>query len=134
MDFKIIQDQEHFPLRGADQTIHKLDESVLVHRFLIKHKTNIALAADCRDHIDPLPFRLYWQNGRVTFGREAALYRFTIAYTSFVTPIDHCILRFGSPGNRRIFFLFPSLDAHRILLPGALRRTLAAQAPAPHIV
>ena len=73
VDFKIIQDQEHFPLRGANQTIHKLDESVLVHRFLIKHKTNIALTADCRDHIDPLPFRLYWQNGRVTLGREASL-------------------------------------------------------------
>ena len=57
MNLQIVQDQEHFLLRSTDQTL-------LVHAVLIEHKTNLALAADCRNHIYPLTPGLHWQHGR----------------------------------------------------------------------
>ena len=60
VDLQIIQNQEHFPLRGTHQLHHEPDQPLLVHRFLIDHKANMTLAVNCRDHIDPLPFCLHW--------------------------------------------------------------------------
>ena len=134
MDLQIVQNQEHFPLRSADQTLHEADQPLLVHGVRIEHKTNLALAADCRDHIDPLSFGFHPQHRRTAFRRKAALYDFTVAYASLICPIDDGILCFCASCNSRIFFAFPSSDALRILFPGALRRTLAAHAPAFHVV
>ena len=41
MDLQIVQNQEHFPLRSADQTLHKADQPLLVHGVRIEHKTNL---------------------------------------------------------------------------------------------
>lgn len=64
MNLKIIQNQEHLLFRGTDQTLHKADQPLLVHRVLIDHKADITLVADCGDHIDPLPLRLHRQHWR----------------------------------------------------------------------
>lgn len=48
MNLKIIQNQEHLLFRGTDQTLHKADQPLLVHRVLIDHKADITLVADCR--------------------------------------------------------------------------------------
>ena len=65
VDLQIIQNQEHFPLRGAHQSLHEPNQPLLVHRILIEHKANMTLAVDRRDHIDPLPFRLHRQHRRM---------------------------------------------------------------------
>ena len=97
MDLQIVQNQEHFPLRSADQTLHEADQPLLVHSVLIDHKTNLALAADCGDHIDPLTLRLHRQHGRTPLRGKAALYDFTVAYASPIGPIDDGILCFRTP-------------------------------------
>ena len=51
----IIQNREDLLRRGTDQPL-------LVHDILIDHKASLPLAADSRDHIDPLPLRLHWQH------------------------------------------------------------------------
>lgn len=134
MELQIVQNQEHFPLRSADQTLHEADQPLLVHGFRIEHKTNLALAADCRDHIDPLSFGFHRQHRRTAFRRKAALYDFTVAYAGLICPIDVRILCFRTPCNSGIFLTFPPLDTRRILFSGTLRRTLAAHAPALHVV
>ena len=134
MDLQIVQNQEHFPLRSADQTLHEADQPLLVHGVRIEHKTNLALAADCRDHIDPLSFGFHRQHRRTAFRRKAALYDFTVAYAGLICPIDVRILCFRTPCNSGIFLTFPPLDTRRILFSGTLRRTLAAHAPALHVV
>ena len=68
MDLQIVQDQEYFLFRGADQTFHESDQPLLVHGVLIDHKTNLALTADRRSHIDPLPLRFYRQYRRTAPG------------------------------------------------------------------
>ena len=40
--------------RCAHQPLHETDQPLLVHGVLINHETDAALAADGRDHIDPL--------------------------------------------------------------------------------
>ena len=94
MNLQIVQNQEHFPLRTADKTLHEADQSLLVHGVLVDHKTDFPLLADRRDHIDPLSFRFHWQHWRTTLGRKTALYYFTVAYTSLICPIDIGILCF----------------------------------------
>lgn len=134
VNLQIIQNQEHFLLRGTDQTLHEANEPLLVHGVLIDHKTDIALAADRRDHIDSLPLRLYWQYGRPALGRKAALYYLAVAYPCLIRPINDGIFCFRTPCNSRILLLFPPSDAIRILFPRALHRSLAAHAPALHVV
>ena len=134
MDLQIVQNQEHFPLRSADQTLHEADQPLLVHGVRIDHKTNLALAADRRDHIDPLSFGFHRQHRRTAFRRKAALYDFTVAYAGLICPIDVRILCFRTPCNSGIFLTLPPLDARRILFPRTLRRTLAAHSPASHIL
>ena len=51
---------------------------------LIEHKTNLALTADCGEHIDPLPLCFHRQYGRTAFRGKAALYNFTVAYSSLI--------------------------------------------------
>ena len=92
MDLQVVQDQEYFLFRGADQALHKSDQPLLVHGVLIDHKTDLALTADRRNHIDPLPLRLHRQHWRTALGRKAALYDFTVAYASLIGPIDDGIL------------------------------------------
>ena len=106
----------------------------MVHRILIDHEANLALAVGCGDHIHPLPLRFHWQHWRMAFRRKAALHHFTIAYTRFVAPVDIRILSLCTRCNGRIFLILPPLDALRILFPGTLRWTLAAHTPAPHII
>jgi hypothetical protein len=43
MDLQIVQNQEHFPLRSADQTLHEADQPLLVHGVRIEHKTNLMM-------------------------------------------------------------------------------------------
>ena len=97
MDLQVVQAQENFLSRGADQALHKADQPLLVHGVLIEHKTDLALTADCRNHIDPLPLRLHRQHWRTALGRKAALYDFTVAYASLIGPIDYGILRLRTP-------------------------------------
>ena len=97
MDLQIIQNQEHFPLRAVDQTLHEADQTLLIHGILIDHKTNLPLTADRRNHIDPLAFRLHRQHGRMALGGKATLYDLAVAYTSFICPVDDRILRFCTP-------------------------------------
>ena len=97
MDLQIVQDQEHFLLRSTNQTIHKTNQPLLVHGVLIDHKANLALTADCRNHIDPPPLRLYWQHGRTALRGKAALYDFTIAYTGLIGPIENDVFCFHPP-------------------------------------
>ena len=97
MDLQIVQNQEHFSLRSADQTRHEADQAPLVHGVRIDHKTNLALTADRRDHIDPLSFGFHRQYRRTAFRRKAALYDFTVAYASLIGPIDYGILRLRTP-------------------------------------
>ena len=68
MDLQIVQNQEHFPFRAADQTLQEADQALLVHGVLINHKTNFPLTADRRDPIDSLSFRFHWQHWRTTLG------------------------------------------------------------------
>ena len=68
MDLQVIQNQEYLLLRRTNQPLHKLDQSLLVHGILINHKAHLALAADGRDHIDPLPFRLHGKYRRTALG------------------------------------------------------------------
>ena len=68
MNLQIVQNQEHFPLRAANQTLHEADETLLVHGIPIDHKADLPLAVECRDHIDPMPLRLHWQHGRTSLG------------------------------------------------------------------
>ena len=70
---------------------------LLVHGVLIDHKTNLALAADRRDHIDPLPRRLHRQHGRTALWGKAALYNFTVAYAGLTGPIEDGIFCFRAP-------------------------------------
>lgn len=83
MDFQIIQNQEHFPLRCADQALHKLDQPPLIHGVLIDHEAHIALAADRREHIDSFPLCFHWQHRRLTLGSKA---RSTIS--QLLTPVS----------------------------------------------
>ena len=94
MDLQIVQDQKHFLPRGANQTFHEADQPLLVHGVLIEHKTNLALAADCGDHIDPLPLRFHRKHWRPALGRIAALYDLAVAYASLIRPIDDGVLCF----------------------------------------
>ncbi len=94
MDLQVVQDQEHFLLRGTDQTLHEADQPLLVHGVLINHKTNLALAAERRNHIDPPPFRLHRQHRRTALRGKAALYNFTVAYAGLIGPIEDGILCF----------------------------------------
>lgn len=89
MNLQVIQNQEHFPLRRADQTLHKLDQPPLVHGVLIDHETHMALAADCRKHIDPFPLCFHRQNRWPALGGESPFHRLTIAHPGFVPPINH---------------------------------------------
>ena len=68
MDLQIVQDQEYFLFRGADQTFHESDQPLLVHGVLIDHKLDFALTVDCGEHIDPLPLRFYRQYRRTAPG------------------------------------------------------------------
>ena len=61
---------------------------------LIDHKTNLALTADCGEHIDPLTLRFHWQHGRTAFQGKAALYDVTVAYAGLIRLIDEGILCF----------------------------------------
>ena len=65
MDLQIVQDQKHLLFGGTNQALHKLDQPLLVHGVLIDHKPDLALTADRRDHIDPLPLRFHRQQGRM---------------------------------------------------------------------
>lgn len=134
MNPQIIQNQKYFLLRTADQTLHETDHPLLVHGILVDHKADIALVADGRDHIDPLPLRLYRQHGKAALKRKTALYDFTVAYPCLICPIDDAILCFCTPCNRRILLIFSPLDALRILPPRTLRRALATHSPALHVV
>ena len=60
-----VQDQKHLLFGGTNQALHKLDQPLLVHGVLIDHKPDLALTADRRDHIDPLPLRFHRQHGRM---------------------------------------------------------------------
>ncbi len=134
MNFQIVQDQEHFSLWITDQTRHEADQTLLVHAVRIEHKTNLALAADCRNHIDPLPLGFHQQYRRTALRWKAALDDFAVAYASFIGPIDDGVFCFCTLWNSGIFLILPPLDAVRILFSRTLRRTLAAHAPALHVV
>lgn len=97
MNLQVIQNQEHLPLRRADQALHKLDQPPLIHGVLIDHETHIALAADCRKHIDPFPFCFHRQHRRLSFGCKAPLHRFAVAHASLIRPIYVGILCFCAP-------------------------------------
>ena len=129
-----IQNQEHVLLRCAHQPLHETDQPLLVHGVLINHEPDAALAADGRDHIDPLPVRLHWQHGRTTLRGEAAFYYVAVAYPSLICPIDDGVFRFRTLQNSGIFLVFPPLDARRLLSPRTLHRALAAHAPALHVI
>lgn len=92
MNLQIVQNQEHFPFRAADQTLQEADQPLLVHGVLINHEADFPLTVEGRDHIDPLSFRFHWQHRRTALGRKPALYYFTVAYTSLICPIDIGIL------------------------------------------
>lgn len=134
MNLQIIQDQKYFFLRCTDQAAHKSNQTLLVHGFLIQHKTYIPLTGQSGDHIEPLLPGLYRQHRRMPLGSKTAFVVFTIADPGFIAPVDDSVLFLGALSYGGIFLLFPPLDAGKILFPGALHRTLAAQAPAPHIV
>ena len=134
MNLQIVQNQEHFPFRAADQTLQEADQPLLIHGVLINHKTDFPLTAKGGDHIDPLSFGFHWQNRRPAFGRKTTLYYFTVAYSSLICPIDIGLLCFRTLCNFRVVFTYPLLNAFRVLFSGALRRTLAAHPPAFHIV
>ena len=74
MNLKVIQNQEHFLFWGTDQTLYEAGQLLLVHGVLIDHKADINLAVDCRNHIDPPPFRLHWQHRRVSLRWKAVLH------------------------------------------------------------
>lgn len=82
---------------GIDQALHKSDQPLLVHGVLIDHKTDLALTADRRNHIDPLPLRLHRQHWRTALGRKATFNDLTVAYASLIGPIDYGILRLRTP-------------------------------------
>ena len=65
MDLLFRSDQKHLLFGGTNQALHKLDQPLLVHGVLIDHKPDLALTADRRDHIDPLPLRFHRQHGRM---------------------------------------------------------------------
>ena len=134
MNLQIVQNQEHFPLRAADQTSQEADETLLVHGVLVDHEADFPLTIDSRNHIHPLPLRLCWQHGRTALGRKAALHDFTVAYPCFICPIDVGILCLCSLCNGRVVFTYPLLNAFWILFPRTLRRALAAHPPALHVV
>ena len=134
MNLQIIQNQEHFPLRRADQALHKLDQPPLVHSIPIDHEPHMALAADCREHIDPFPLCFHRQNRWPALGSETSFHRLTIAHPGFVPPINCSAFLCRALQNCGSFLGFPPLDTLRILLPGALRWALAAQSPALHIL
>ena len=48
-------ESELFPLRNKDQQPHDANQPLLTRRFLIGPNVNMALVADCGNHIDPLP-------------------------------------------------------------------------------
>lgn len=97
MNLQVIQNQEHLPLRCADQSLHKLDQPPLIHSVLIDHETHIAPAADCRKHIDPFPLCFHRQHRRLSLGSEAPLHYFAVAYPGLVRPIDDGIFLFCAP-------------------------------------
>ena len=72
-------------------------KTLLVNGVLIDHKTDLALTADRRNHIDPLPLRLHRQHWRTALGRKATFYDLTVAYPSLIGPIDYGILRLRTP-------------------------------------
>ena len=94
MNLQIVQNQEDFPFRAANQTRQKADQALLVHRVLINHVTHFPLPADRRDHIDPLPLRLHRQHRGASLRRKPALYDFTIPYACLICPVDAGILCF----------------------------------------
>ena len=134
MHLQVVQNQKYLPLRCANQALHKLDQPSLIQILLVHHKADIALAADCRNHIDSLSFCFYRQNRRLSFRSKAAFYRFTVAHSRFIAPIDHRVFLCCTFQNCGCFLIFPPLDARRILFPRTLRRTLAAHPPAFHLV
>ena len=134
MNLQIVQNQKYLSLRCGNQAPHKLDQPPLIHVLLVHHKADIALAADCRNHIDPLPLCLYRQNRRMSFRSKAAFHRFTVAHPCLIAPIDHSIFLCCTFQNCGGFLVFPPLDARRVLFPRTLRRTLTAHPPAFHIV
>ena len=134
MHLQVVQNQKYLPLRCANQALHKLDQPSLIQVLLVHHKADAALAADCRNQIDSLPFCFYRQNRRLSFRSKAAFHRFTVAQPRLIAPIDHSIFLCGSFQNGGSFLVFPPSDARRILFPRTLRRTLTAHPPAFHIV
>ena len=68
MNLQIVQNQEHFPFRAADQTLHESDQTLLVHGVLIHHEPYFPLTAEGGDHIDSLSFRFHRQHGRTPLG------------------------------------------------------------------
>ena len=88
MNLQIVQNQEHFPFRVADQTLQEADQALLVHGVLINHETDFPLTVDRRNHIDALSFRFHRQHGRMTLGRKTTLYDFTVADSGLICPIN----------------------------------------------
>ena len=97
MDLQIVQDQEYFLFRSTDQALHESDQPLLVHGVLIDHKMDLALTADRRNHIDPLPLCFHRQHWRTALGRRTAFYNFTVVYASLISPIDYGVLRLCTP-------------------------------------
>ena len=71
--FQIVQNQENLLAGGPNQPVHKLDQPLLIHGILIQHKTNVPLPAQGGKHIQPLSFRLHWQNRGLPLGCKPAL-------------------------------------------------------------
>ncbi len=46
MDFQVVQNEKHLLPGRANQTTHKFDEPLLIHRVLVEHKANPTLIAD----------------------------------------------------------------------------------------
>lgn len=131
---QIVQNQEYFFVRICRQPPHELNQFLLIHGIFIDHKAQIPLKADRRDHVYPFPLRFHRKNRRFPTLCKTTFHRFTAAHSRLIRPVDLCIFFRCRLPDCRIFLFFPPLDALRILLPRTLDRTLAGQAPAPHIV
>ena len=126
MHSQIVHDEKDFPPGFRGHTLHKFNQLLLIHGILVYHEPQVSLLADGGYHVYPLTLRFHRQNRWLALGRKSPLYNFTIIYTSFVSPKNLSIFFLCKPLYLRVFILFPFLDALRILLPGALHRTLAA--------
>ena len=131
---QIVQNQKNLLLCGLEHMTQERNQMLLIHGVLIQHITQFPLTAQGGNHIYPLFFCRYRQNGWLSLWRKAALIIFTIADTCLVCPIYGCIFLPGPLGYGRVFFPLPPLDTRGVLLPGTFYRTLAAQPPAPHII